>query len=58
MEKARMKDSNILVTGGAGFIASHLVDTLVEQGACVKVLDDLSNGRIDNVNKKAKFICR
>ena len=36
---------NVLVTGGAGFIGSHLVDALVEAGHRVRVLDDLSNGR-------------
>lgn len=51
----KMKGKRILVTGGAGFIASHLVDALVEQGADVNVLDDLSNGKMENVNKKAKF---
>jgi UDP-N-acetylglucosamine/UDP-N-acetylgalactosamine 4-epimerase len=39
----------VLVTGGAGFIGSHLVDALVEGGARVRVLDDLSTGRRDNL---------
>jgi len=38
-----------LVTGGAGFIGSHIVDTLVDSGAHVTVLDDLSTGRAENV---------
>ncbi|HUO85889.1 MAG TPA: NAD-dependent epimerase/dehydratase family protein [Thermoanaerobaculia bacterium] len=38
-----------LVTGGAGFIGSHLVDRLLELGAEVRVLDDLSTGRSDNL---------
>ncbi len=43
----------ILVTGGAGFIGSHLVDKLVELGHSVLVLDNLSNGKKENVNSKA-----
>lgn len=39
----------VCVTGGAGFIGSHLVDALVECGAKVTVLDDFSNGREDNL---------
>ena len=38
-----------LVTGGAGFIGSHLVDALVEAGARVVVLDNLATGRLDNL---------
>lgn len=46
----------VLVTGGAGFIGSHVVDELVGRGYEVIVLDDLSGGFADNVNPKAKFI--
>jgi UDP-N-acetylglucosamine/UDP-N-acetyl-alpha-D-glucosaminouronate 4-epimerase len=39
----------VLVTGGAGFIGSHLVDGLLERGAVVRVLDDLSTGKRENL---------
>lgn len=45
----------ILVTGGAGFIASHLVDRLIGEGHSVVVVDNLSAGRFENVNKNATF---
>lgn len=45
----------VLVTGGAGFIGSNLVDALIEQGYDVHIIDNLSGGKIENVNKKAKL---
>ena len=44
-----------IVTGGAGFIGSHLVDKLIEQGVEVIVLDNLSTGKRENINSKATF---
>jgi UDP-glucose 4-epimerase len=46
----------VLVTGGAGFIGSHIVDGLVAGGHEVTVLDDLSTGRIQNVHPSAAFV--
>lgn len=46
----------MLVTGGAGFIGSHLVDALVGAGHRVRVLDDLSNGRKENVHADAELL--
>lgn len=46
---------NILVTGGAGFIGSSLSDKLIELGHKVSIIDNLSTGKIDNVNGKAKL---
>jgi UDP-glucose 4-epimerase len=40
-----------LITGGAGFIGSHLAELLIEQGNSVVVLDDLSTGRMSNLNR-------
>jgi len=44
-----------LVTGGAGFIGSHLVDRLIKEKHKVIVVDNLSTGKKENLNKKAKF---
>ena len=48
-----------LITGGAGFIGSHIVDALVERGDEIVVFDDLSNGRLENIahhGDKVQFI--
>ena len=45
----------VLVTGGAGFIGSNVVDGLIEEGYEVIVVDDLSNGREENISDKAVF---
>ena len=45
----------VLVTGGAGFIGSHIVDALIEDGYEVVIVDDLSSGKEYNINEKAKF---
>lgn len=48
--------AKILVTGGAGFIGSHVVDRLVAERHEVTVLDNLSTGKPENLNPQAKFI--
>ena len=45
----------VLVTGGAGFIASHVVDAYVKEGFEVVVVDDLSTGRLSNLNPEVTF---
>jgi UDP-glucose 4-epimerase len=45
-----------VVTGGAGFIGSHLVDSLLRGGHHVRVVDDLSTGRRENLNRRAELI--
>ena len=51
------QDKEVLVTGGAGFIASHLVDLLVEKGASVTALDNLKDGKIENLEQSKDKIC-
>lgn len=55
------KGKKVLVTGGCSFIGSHLVDRLVEQGASVRVVDDLSSGSTENIRghldaKRVEFV--
>ncbi len=45
----------ILVTGGAGFIGSHLADRLIQEGYKVVIIDNLSSGKRKNLNPRAKF---
>ncbi|MDF2634710.1 MAG: UDP-glucose 4-epimerase [Pelosinus sp.] len=46
----------VLVTGGAGFIGSHVVDTLIQENCQVVIIDNLSTGLVENLNPAAKFI--
>ncbi|KPJ55325.1 hypothetical protein AMJ47_00420 [Parcubacteria bacterium DG_72] len=48
--------SKAIVTGGAGFIGSNLVDLLIEKGFQVVVIDNLETGKKENINPQAKFI--
>ena len=61
MNAQNLSFSRALVTGGAGFIGSHLVDALMERGLEVTVIDNLSSGRLSNIsswlkNPRLKFI--
>jgi UDP-glucose 4-epimerase len=50
-----LDNERILVTGGAGFIGSHIVDALVAAGHTVAVVDNLTKGKLANVNPAAHF---
>lgn len=53
MSQERLK---YCVTGGCGFIGSHLVDRLIADGHEVAVIDDLSTGTLENLNPEARFV--
>ena len=51
-----MPDKQAIVTGGAGFIGSHVVDSLLADGYGVTVIDDLSSGKADRVASEARLV--
>ncbi len=53
--KIQAKREKVVVTGGAGFIGSNLVDALIEKGYDVHIIDNLSGGKRENVNDEAIF---
>ncbi len=52
----KWNDKNVLVTGGASFIGSHLVDRLTEFGANIRVADNLSSGKLENLSRSMEKI--
>ena len=50
-----MSKNKVIVTGGAGFIGSHLVDALVKKGKDVHIIDNLTTGKKGNINPRAIF---
>ena len=55
-KRNKLKNSNILVTGGAGYIGSHIIELLIKNKIKVIIYDNLSTGYKRLINKKAKFI--
>ncbi len=56
MTAQTQQSKRILVTGGAGFIGSHLVDLLISRGHEVIIFDNLKTGKRDHINPRAEFI--
>lgn len=51
MDRGSWQNRSVLITGGASFIGSHLVDALVSRSARVRVVDDLSSGKLENLRE-------
>ena len=47
----KLAAKKVLVTGGAGFIGSHLVDVLIQEDCYVRVIDNLATGKLENLIK-------
>ena len=56
IKRFNLKDSNILITGGAGYIGSHIVELLVKSSNKIYIYDNLVTGSRKLINKKATFI--
>lgn len=52
-----IENCGVLITGGAGFIGSHLVDRLIDIGCDVVVVDNLSVGHLENINRWLRRSC-
>jgi len=50
----RWNEKRVIVTGGASFIGSHLVDSLIRKGAFVRIADDFSSGRLENLQYRLR----
>ena len=53
--KTKLQNKKFIVTGGCGFIGSHMVDKLINLGHTVIIFDNILSGSMDNLNKSAKF---
>ena len=57
IEESQFANTNVIVTGGAGFIGSHLVDVLAGHGAIVTVIDNLQSGKWSNLSHEIGISC-